>query len=95
MGQDTVPGWMTPGEGVVNTRGMGMLGAGGLGMINSGQGVERPQIIQLHHTTRLASGRVLAREVTEYMLQRGARGPSSLVGGSLSTGAAATGVTPG
>jgi hypothetical protein len=95
VGQDTVPAWMTPGEGVINTRGMGMLGQGGLGMINSGQGVGQHITIQPGVTIVKLETRAIARAVTEYMLQKGARGPSSLVGGSLSTGAAVTGVTPG
>ena len=46
VGSDTVPAWLTPREGVVNTRGMGMIGAGGLGMLNSGQGIGQHITIQ-------------------------------------------------
>jgi hypothetical protein len=35
-GTDTVPAWLTPGEGVINTAGMRRLGTGGLAAINRG-----------------------------------------------------------
>jgi hypothetical protein len=35
-GMDTVPAWLTPGEGVVNRRGMRILGSDGLSALNSG-----------------------------------------------------------
>jgi hypothetical protein len=95
VGGDTVPGWLTPGEGIVTTQGMGQLGPGGLSMLNGGGGMGQHITIQPGNTIVKLEARVIARAVTEYMLQRGARGPSSLVGGSLSTGAAVTGVVPG
>jgi hypothetical protein len=95
VGGDTVPGWLTPGEGIVTTQGMNMIGPGGLSMLNGGGGMGGPMRITPGTTIVKLDARIIARAVTEYMLQKGARGPSSLVGGSLSTGAAVTGVVPG
>jgi len=55
----------------------GPLGHGGIHITPS------PVVINL-------DGRQLARGVIRYTLNRAARGPSSLVGGSLATGAAVT-----
>jgi len=46
-----------------------------------------PQPVVIHPTFTL-DGRVLAESVARYSLSRAARGPSSLVGGSLVTGIA-------
>jgi hypothetical protein len=83
---DSVPAMLTPGEGVLTTAAMSRLGAAGLARLNSGgSGAQnitiQPGLVQL----RLDS-RVIAQGVVQYTLQRGARGPSSYSGGSLSTG---------
>lgn len=38
-GTDTVPAWLTPGEGVLNTRAMALIGRGGLSALNNGAAV--------------------------------------------------------
>jgi len=87
VGTDTVPGWLSPGEGVVNAQGMAALGAGGLSAVNSGQAplsgtirVQQPYVVKL-------DTRVLTQSVIQQILNLGARGPSTLTGGSLVTGA--------
>jgi hypothetical protein len=95
VGGDTVPGWLTPGEGVVTTGGMRGLGAAGLHALNNGQGFGGHITIVPGTVVLRLDNRTLARANVEYTLQRAARGPSSLVGGSLATGAAVTSVIPG
>jgi hypothetical protein len=83
VGTDTVPGWLTPGEGVVNQRGMSLLGERGLAALNSGffsGGGNQPLTIQ---NNIVVDGRVIAKAVTDTVIRRAARGPSTLVGGSL------------
>jgi hypothetical protein len=91
VGADTVPAWLTPGEGVVNPLGMSMIGSGGLAMINSGRMPTQPIIHHSTHIIKLPNGKELTRVVTQEVLNRGARGPSNLVGGPMVTGA--TGLT--
>ena len=96
-GTDTVPGWLTPGEDVLSRAGAttlnGMIGEGGLSALNAGVnpfggGLGGGQNITI--TPGVAEfrvdGKVLAKAVVHYTLQKAARGPSSLVGGSLVTG---------
>jgi hypothetical protein len=91
-GSDTVPAWLTPGEGVLNKAAMSRIGAGGLNALNAGQGIGGGDItIEPGVAVFKLDGRVLAQAVVNYTLRRGARGPSSLVGGSLATGAVALG----
>jgi hypothetical protein len=97
-GSDTVPAWLTPGEGVVNTRGMSGLGAAGLASLNAGSSAGNAETLMLLREIVTAiregkqiviSGRVLAEEVTRATQQRAARGAGQLVGGALMTGARA------
>jgi len=90
-GTDTIPAWLTPGEGVVSRQGMMALGEDGLALLNGGWaagggGGQRitiqPGVVQI----RLDS-RVLTEAVVQYTLNQAARGPTSLIGGSLVTGA--------
>lgn len=87
-GTDVVPGWLTPGEGVVNTRGMRRLGAAGLDALNAGQGMGGEVTINPLPITITLDGRVLASQLVHFSQMRAARGSSSLVGGGLMTGSA-------
>ena len=88
VGTDTVPAWLTPGEGVVTTQGMSALGAGGLSALNNGYSntpaggatqTFQPYVLQLDN-------RVLLRGVIRQVLNDAARGPTSFAGGALVTG---------
>jgi hypothetical protein len=98
-GTDTVPGWLTPGEDVLSRAGAtvlnGVVGQRGLTQLNAGMnpfqgggGLGGSQNITI--TPGVAEfrvdGKVLAKAVVQYTLNRAARGPASLVGGSLVTG---------
>ena len=94
-GTDTIPAWLSPGEGVVTTQGMQTVGGEqGLTMINSGQsgalgGVGGGNVtINGSPVTFNVDGRQLGEAVVRWALSRAARGPTSYVGGSLTTGAA-------
>lgn len=80
MGTDTVPAYLSPGEGVLSLAGMQALGALNSGGTGGGQEITIRVPVQL-------DGRTLTESVVRYSLNRGARGPTSLVGGSLVTGA--------
>ena len=88
VGTDTVPGWLSPGEGVVNAQGMAALGAGGLSARELGAGAavrHDPRAAALRESS--SDTRVLTQSVIQQILNLGARGPSTLTGGSLVTGA--------
>jgi hypothetical protein len=96
IGSDVVPTWLTPGEGVLNTRAMSLIGGEvGLNMANSGNvggmnnmGLGGGNITITPGQTIVKIGdREVAAAVTRYVLNRAARGPSSLSGGSLAIGA--------
>jgi hypothetical protein len=101
IGSDVVPAMLTPGEGIVNTDAMRRIGgAGGLAAINSGIGAGVPggllgggagiQITPRSTTVTLndQSGRVIGEMVTQWALNRAARGVGGGgVGGSLVTAA--------
>jgi hypothetical protein len=92
VGTDTVPALLTPGEGVISRQGMAALGgqdplsALNAGMRGAGSGGSDIRIMPAPVTMRVDS-RVLAEAVVRFALDRAARGPSSLVGGALVTGA--------
>lgn len=86
---DTVPAWLSPGEGVLNRAAMAGIGTSGLSWMNAGfpaGGGGGHITIQPSPAYFTVDGRVLARAVVRYTLIRGAFGPSSLVGGALATG---------
>lgn len=85
IGSDRVPAWLSAGEGVVNRVGMSRIGTGGLAALNSGGVSGGDQPIEITVNTML-DGRIIARSVLQQTLRKAARGPSSLVGGSLATG---------
>lgn len=95
-GTDTVPAYLTAGEGVLTRAGMSMIGGEqGLSRINAGfaGGIGgRGQGITLEpgtvNTVIQIDGKTIAKAVTQYTLKKAARGPSSLVGGGLVTGVA-------
>lgn len=90
IGSDYVPAWLSPGEGVLNRVAMSNIGAGGLYAMNSGMGYGNitiepaPVILYL-------DGRILARAVLQQALRKAARGPSTLVGGALTTNVGVSG----
>lgn len=90
IGSDNVPAWLSAGEGVVNRVGMAGLGAGGLSAINNG-GMGNQLQIQPAPVLVYLDGRLIARSVLQQTLRKAARGPSTLVGGQLTTGATALG----
>jgi hypothetical protein len=83
---DTVPAMLAPGEGVLTRAAMAGLGVGGLAALNSGAGLGNLTITPSPVYINM-DGRMVARGVIQYVVGRAARGPSSLVGGSLATGA--------
>ncbi len=92
LGTDTVPAWLTPGEFIVN-RMAAQRNAPALAAINAGASPGAAGAgnwtIQPGQVIVKVGERVLAEAVVRYTLRRAARGPSSLVGGSLTTGFAA------
>jgi hypothetical protein len=92
IGSDNVPAWLSAGEGVLNRTAMAGLGAGGLAALNNGGlggfGDGQPIVI---YVNSILDGRLIARSVIQQTLRKAARGPSSLVGGQLVTGAASLG----
>jgi hypothetical protein len=96
-GTDTVEGWLTPGEDVISRAGAsvlnGAIGQSGLSALNAGQnpfagnGMGGGNMTITPGTTVIQlDSRTIATAVTQYALRKAARGPSSLVGGSLATG---------
>lgn len=93
-GTDTVQGWLTPGEDVISRAGAStlnsLIGQAGLSTLNAGGNPFKNALgnIQINASpvTLTLNERVLAEGVVRYTLRRAARGPSSLVGGSLVTG---------
>ena len=88
-GTDTIPAYLSPGEVVLsNAMVQNITNNGGLG----GGGRQQPiqvNIAPAPITLRMDS-RTVAQGVVQYTLERGARGPGSLVGGALTTGATAS-----
>ncbi len=75
-GSDTVPAMLTPGEGVVNRRGMASLGKAGLAALNRGGGLDGSS--GPIHTHVYLNGREIAEAVTQeqnssYRLKRKVR----------------------
>jgi hypothetical protein len=89
MGTDTVPIWATPGEGVLTTQAMQNIGgASGLQQLNSGQGGLGGNVsINPSQTIIKLDGKTVGEAVVKWALNQAARGTSSMVGGSLVTGA--------
>ena len=90
-GVDRIPALLTGGEGVVNPEGMQKLGAAGLAALNNGgDSFQLPGgqviIIQPQPNYMVVDGRVLAGAVSRFVVNKAARGTSSLVGGPLLTG---------
>ncbi len=71
---------------LVNKTAMGAGGSGGSSIVASSGG--QPLVI---HNYLNVDGRVLAKAVTKAVISKAARGPSSLVGGAISTGTVAPG----
>jgi hypothetical protein len=99
---DTVPAWLKPGEGVVTAQGMGNIGgAAGLQAIETGGlgGLGGNQRFTISPSMQIApvnlDGKNLLNIVVKYALLNAARGPSSLIGGSLTTGGIGLPVNPG
>lgn len=97
IGTDTVPTWLTPGEGVLSRQAMSMVGTAGLGQLNAGimpGGAQNititPGVVNVQLDTA-----TIARAIVQYTLNKAARGPSSLVGGALTTGVTGTGTSSG
>lgn len=92
-GTDTVPAFLSPGEGVVSTAGMDRIGGvQGLNAINmgfGGAGALGGVTIRPNATVGNVriDGRTLLQLVVKYTLLDAARGPSNMVGGSIVTGA--------
>lgn len=88
IGTDTVPAWLTPGEGVLSRQAMNVIGQRGLGLLNQGTNPFGQQSITITPSpvTIEIDSKAIARAVIQYTLNKAARGPSSLVGGALVTG---------
>lgn len=88
VGTDSVPAMLTPGEGVLSRAAMQQIGQAGLTRLNMGMGGGGEEInIRINPGTTVVKigARELAEAVTQYALERAARGPSSLIGGALAT----------
>lgn len=89
VGTDTVPGWLTPGEYVLNRATTSRVGLPTLNRLNSG-GEMGGQNISISATPVILNmdGRRVGQAVLRWSLNRAARGPTSLSGGGLMTGSA-------
>lgn len=98
VGTDTVPAWLGQNEGVVSGTGMQNIGGAlGLSAINNGTfgGLGGDVRINPSNVEMRLDSRVIGQAVVQWALNQAARGPSSLVGGSLVTGAPGLPVTGG
>jgi hypothetical protein len=86
VGTDTVPGWLTPGEYVLNRATTARVGLPSLNMLNQGGQLGGNITIVPGTTFVQINGRTIAEAATQYTLTRAARGPSSLSGGAMMTG---------
>lgn len=93
VGTDTVPGWLTPGEFVLNRATTSRIGMPALNRLNEGGSMGGGENITIvpGQTIIQVDGRTLANAVVRYTLQRSARGPTSLTGGGLLVGSATSG----
>lgn len=83
MGSDTVPAMLTPGEGVLSVQGMDMLSRLNSGMAPVFGGGGQFNINASDVTMRLDND-VLGRAFLRWIINKGARGPSTIIGGSSS-----------
>lgn len=89
IGTDTVPAWLTPGEGILSRQAMNVIGERGLSQLNSGMlPGGGSQNIEIHPSPAYfqIDGKTIAQAVVKYTLTKAARGTSNLTGGSLLTG---------
>lgn len=87
VGTDTIPGWLSPGEYVLNRAAAARVGLPALNALNAGMPFGGGDIqITPGAVYVQVQGRTIAEAVVQYTLQRAARGPSSLVGGAMLTG---------
>jgi hypothetical protein len=88
---DTVPAWLNPREGVLTPTGMTTIGGvSGLDALNAGVtpgGMGGRVTIMPSQTVLKLDNRTVGQAVVKWALNNAARGPTSLVGGSLVTGA--------
>lgn len=92
VGTDSVTAGLTIGEGVLNRTAMaGIGGERGLSLLNHGDigSLLGGMSIQSAPVYVVLDGRVIARSVLQQTLRKAARGPTSLVGGALTTGVSA------
>ncbi len=83
VGTDNIPAWLSAGEGVLSRVGLsGIGGPQGLAALNAGKGSGNFTIEQAPVNIYL-DGRLVAKSVLRATLNKAARGPSSLSGGSL------------
>jgi TP901 family phage tail tape measure protein len=86
-GTDTIPGWLTPGEGVLTRAGMASVGGeSGLYALNHGGGLGNITIVPETQVILKTSDREIGQAALRWTLRRAARGSSTLTGGSLMTG---------
>lgn len=86
-GTDTIPGWLTPGEGVLNRRAMANVGIAGLQRLNDGGGMGGDITITPSVAVLKLNDREVGQASIRWFATRSARGSSSLTGGAMLTGA--------
>lgn len=90
MGTDTIPAMLSPGEGVVSAQGMDFLNAINTGQMPTGRMGDGFTINADGRLILRTTDRDLGEATLRWIISRAARGPSSLIGGSL----VASGVGP-
>lgn len=89
VGTDTIPGWLSPGEYVLNQATTARVGIPALNRLNNGGDLGAQNItIQPSAVIINMDSRKVGQGVLRWSLQRAARGPTSLSGGGLMTGTA-------
>src|SRR5581483_3106116 len=86
VGTDNVPAMLSPGEFVLSAPAAQAIGPAALNQLNTTGQAPQNFTIEPGKTVIQIEARPIAEAVTRYVLRRAARGPSSLVGGSLATG---------
>jgi TP901 family phage tail tape measure protein len=89
VGSDTIPGWLTPGEFVLNKATTARIGMPALQRMNDGGGMGGQNFTITPSTVIVEmDGRKVGQGILRWALNKQARGPTSLSGGGLMTGSA-------
>jgi hypothetical protein len=86
VGSDTIPGWLTPGEFVLNRATTARVGMPTLQRMNAGGDAGGNVNVTITPMPVNIDGRTVAQAVLKATLNKSARGASTLTGGGLMTG---------